>query len=147
MCGLIGAVFMMVAAAMIFIGQAIAVIGAILLGWFIIAFARYNQTKNLIATPMICPNCKSTNIKIQSRVEGTVSSGGATGTAIGIFGAAANRIQRSHIGVCQDCGFDYPYYIQSDIDPIKQKAENSFKASLFCLAVYAAILVWFFYFR
>ena len=147
MCGLIGAVFLMVAVAMIFVGKAIAVIGVILIGWFIIALSRRIQANNLKATPMVCPNCNSTNIKIQSRVEGTIASGGATGTGVGIIGAGAKRIQRSHIGVCQDCGFDYPYYIQSDIGPIKQSAENSFKASLFCLVSYIGVLVWFFYLR
>ena len=147
MCGLIGAVFVMVAAAMIFIGQAIAVIGAIVFGWFIIALAKYNQAKKLTATPMICPNCQSTNIRIQSRVEWAVSSGGATGTTVGVVGAAAKRIQRSHVGVCQDCGFDYPYYIQSDIDPVKQSAENNYKASLLCLVIYIAALVYFFFIK
>lgn len=105
--------------------------------WIIMALIRCNKCNKLVPSKMLCPNCNSTNVKIRSIQTGTSTNtrhsgvGAILGLGFGTVSAKGNTIfnyQRE--GVCQDCGFNYAYITQEDIDKAKSSAKNKLILSL-----------------
>lgn len=142
MISLIAALF---AAAAYLVGGTF-IIGIVLIVHLIRCNARYNNARGLAPTKMICPNCNSMRVRINSQVDG----GNAAGAATAIWGvgiASGNyNIRRSHIGVCKDCGFDFPYITKMDIDREIAVAQGKLTRSKIWFGVYVGLIAMIFIF-
>lgn len=116
--------FAILVVAACYVFGAMAIGGIIILICLLASIGSYSNAKKLQATPMICPNCHSTNVRISKEVAG-FTNGGAT-SFHGGFGLHAGNVNvnRQRLGVCQDCGFDYPYITQQEVSQIQEKAKN-----------------------
>ena len=124
MCSVILGFFaLMVVGACYFFG-AVAIGGIILLICLLASIGNYTNSKKLQATPMICPNCHSTNIRISKEVAGfTNNSATSFHGGWGLHSGNVN-INRQRLGICQDCGFDYPFFTQQEVNQIQERAKS-----------------------
>ena len=119
--------------------------------FFIIAFiglllsnSKYETAKSRQPSQMICPNCKSKNIKIQKEItsysRGSVRTYGSRLSA----GSGSTTVNRQRLGVCQDCGYDYPYVSQEEVEQNIEKTKNSYHFWLALTIIAAGIGIWVF---
>lgn len=125
MCSAIISTFAIIVAAACYFFGAIAIGAIVLVVCLTVSISKYNNAMKLQPTPMICPNCQSTNVKISKEVSGLSNTG--AGTIFAGWGVHAGNvnINRQRLGVCQDCGFDFPYFTRQEISDIQAKAKSS----------------------
>lgn len=139
MCGAVFSLLAVFCLIAVFVGKMIITVGAAVAVFFLIALGKYKQARNRSATPMVCPNCQSHNVKIQSRVTGI---SGAT-TTVSSFGIVGGNVHHGHVGVCQECGFDFPFFVQDEIVQMQNSAQGLLFISLIFVALYIGFLVYF----
>ncbi len=124
-----------------FLGAVILAIIVIVIG-LLASFGNYANAKKMRPTPMICPNCGSRNIRIQREISGL------SGRNIGYYpGRLAIRssdhtINRQRIGICKDCGFDYPYITAQECIQAVTQTKASMNFWVFLAIVAAGIGLW-----
>lgn len=145
MCGLIIGLFIMMLVISIYaIGIAALVVLVILIG-LIASIGNLNKAKKLKASKMECPNCGSRNIRIQKEFSGMSSNSTSTYVSSWHIRSGNHSINRQRVAVCQDCGFDYPYITQDEIDEQIEKAKgirNLFVILTALLVIVGLILFW-----
>lgn len=107
----------------------------------------FDKARNLRPSTMVCPNCGSNQIRIDNRIEGYSGSSNAQvqrsllmpkhrKTINWQYGSQYNR---QRVGICQSCGFDYPYVTPQEA----QQAQDRIKLSTIigvAVAVFFALL-------
>lgn len=94
---------------------------------------RFDKARNLRPSVMVCPNCGSSQIRIDNRIEGYSGTSNAQvqrslvmpkyrKTVNWQYGSQYNR---QRVGICQSCGFDYPYVTPQEA----QQAQDRIKMS------------------
>ncbi len=124
-----------------FLGMIILAIIIVILG-LLASIGKYMQAKEMRPTLMICPNCKSRNIRIQREIAGLTSSSFGSYYGRWNFRSSGHNINRQRIGVCQDCGFDFPYITSQDCKQAMADAKGLRDFWLFLAAVAVAIGLW-----
>ena len=108
---------------------------------------RIDKARNLQPSAMICPNCGGREIRIDNRIEGYSGRSNAQiqrslimpkhrKTVNWQYGSQYNR---QRVGICQSCGFDYPYVTPQEA----QQAQDRIKLSTIIgiiAAVFFAVL-------
>lgn len=92
--------------------------------------AEEKRLRNAEPSIMMCPNCGSTHIYIDRMQTGSISASSMGGTAYrfgsGLIGQGTaisdSLVTSQRMARCRDCGFDYPYITQADINAAIQKA-------------------------
>lgn len=98
------------------------------------------QAKELKRTEHKCPHCGSTNITVQPLITSAI-----TGTYIAKnVGVGTTNIGSKKIAICQDCGSDFNYLTQSDIEMIQAEAIRKLKIQriITVLLVVITVVVW-----
>ena len=119
--------------------------------FFIIAFigllisnVKYEAAKKKHSSKMLCPNCKSRNIKIRKEISGITRTGlSSYGSGMGVHTGVSN-VNRQRIGVCQDCGYDYPYTSEADVKQAVASAKGAYYFWLVLTIIAAGVGIWFF---
>ena len=124
MCGLILGIFLIVIMISAYIMGAIALGIIVIFIGLLASIGNYKKAKKLKASTMICPNCGSGNVKIQKEISGVSGSGVSTNLWSWDIRSGNHKLDRKRIGVCQDCGFDYPYITQDEVDEAINKARG-----------------------
>jgi len=138
-CGVIVSFFAIIVAVASYLFGAMAIGGIIILIGLLASIGKYSNAKKLQPTPMICPNCHSTNIRISKEVAGfTNSSATSFHGGWGLHSGNVN-INRQRLGVCQDCGFDFPYFTEQEIYQYREKTK-AHMAIWFLVAFIAALV-------
>ena len=140
MCGAIVSLLTALIVAALIVGSAVFSIGATLVVLYLICLGRLAQAQSRTPSSMICPNCHSRNVRIKSRIDGLSSTRAAGGSIV----FSDNTIKRSHVATCQDCGFDYPYYTQSDVDELEVRARRNLIIVAVLVVLFFALVVPFF---
>ena len=124
MCGLIiGFILLMIVAAAYLMGIIAIGIIVILIG-LLASIGNYKKAKSMKPSKMLCPNCGSKNIWIQKEVSGISGSGVNTDVWAWNIHSGNHNINRQRVGVCQDCGFDYSYITQDEINDAIERARG-----------------------
>lgn len=106
--------------------------------------AEEKRLRNAEPSIMMCPNCGSTHIYISRMRTGAISASSMSGSAYrfgysGLVGggtAVSDSIVTSQrMARCQDCGFDYPYVTQADINAAINRAVKEKNSGAVWLAV------------
>ncbi len=129
------------------------VIGAYLMGIVILAviiivigllasIGKYAQAKEMKPTLMICPNCNSNKIRIQRQIAGISSNSFGSYYGRWNFRSSGHNINRQRIGVCQDCGFDFPYFTVQDCRQAMEDAKTFRNAWLMLALIAIAVGMW-----
>ena len=106
--------------------------------------AKYEAAKKKHPSKMLCPNCKSRNIKIRKEISGITRTGlSSYGSSIGVHTGVSN-VNRQRIGVCQDCGYDYPYTSEADVKQAVASAKGAYYLWLVLSIIAAGVGIWFF---
>lgn len=93
--------------------------------FFLSSLLRYSRVKNLTASQMLCPNCGSTDIRIQSKKIGTSKNSVWTfqrGAGLWGLGNSNTSYIFQREGICRSCGFNYNYYTPEEIEGTIQSA-------------------------
>lgn len=104
--------------------------------------------EKMVPSEMRCPNCGSTNIKINKAMTGTSTSSRTSGVGYarsGLFGGVVGRGTSSlnsntsynykREAVCDDCGYNYDYITSSDIENANKKCNTKIVLSSVLLVV------------
>lgn len=89
---------------------------------------------------MTCPNCGSGQVRITSRVEGMTGSSSSyfkrsilmPRHRVRIDRQGGSQINRQRIGLCQSCGFDFPYIT---VDEVTQERGAATRTAVIVLIV------------
>ena len=119
--------------------------------FFVIAFlgllisnGKYEAAKKKQPSKMLCPNCKSRNVKLRKEVSSITRTGlSSYGKGIGVRSGVSN-INRQRIAVCQDCGYDYPYTSEADVKQAVASTKSSYHFWLILTIIAAGIGIWIF---
>ena len=119
--------------------------------FFVIAFigllisnVKYEDAKKRRPSKMLCPNCKSQNVKIRKEISGITRTGLSSHSgSIGVKTGVSN-INRQRIAVCQDCGYDYPYISEVEVNQALANAKSSYYFWLVLTIIAAGVGIWFF---
>lgn len=140
-------IFLIIMAICLIIALGIIVLPFIALFFFMTSYSQYSKSKRLQVSKMECPNCNSTEIKIQSLRTGDETKGNFSGmgalTGFKLFGfgiIGGNRNSSTQYtfkreGICQKCGFNFDYLTQDDIDNVQKTAKNKYNLSITFLVI------------
>lgn len=89
---------------------------------------------------MVCPNCGSKQVRITNRVEGMTGSNSSQFKRsllmpryrVKIDRQGQSQINRQRIGLCQSCGFDFPYVTAEEV---RQERSAATKATAIAVIV------------
>lgn len=92
--------------------------------------ARRDKSNAIRPSTMVCPNCGSNHVRIENRIEGF---SGKSDTHISrsviapkhfktVNRTHASQYERLRVGVCQACGFDYPYITAQEAEKARNEA-------------------------
>ena len=109
------------------VGILIVILPITALFYFIKSLLNFIQLKHLEISKMECPNCKSSEIRIQPSNCNTLLN-----------------IKSKRVGICQECGFDYQYYTEKEIKDIKIKTIINLVISIILLILSLIIFISFF---
>ena len=144
MCGVIFSFFALIIAVAAYFMGAIAIAVIVIVVGLLLSIGNYENARKLKPTPMKCPNCGSENIKIQREItsysRGSVRTYGSRLSA----GSGSTTVNRQRLGVCQDCGYDYPYVSQEEVEQNIEKTKNSYHFWLALTIIAAGIGIWVF---
>lgn len=109
--------------------------------------ARWDKANAIQPSAMVCPNCGSDFVRIENRVEGVSGNSSAHIHRSVIAPKHFKTVNRQHksqldrqrVGVCQLCGFDYPYVTAQEAE----KARNEARAVTIIGMVVAAVFALF----
>lgn len=95
---------------------------------------------------MTCPNCGSGQVRITSRVEGMTGNSSSQFKRsllmpryrVRIDRQGGSQINRQRIGLCQSCGFDYPYVTAEEV---RQERSAAMRAAVIVVIVTALCVV------
>lgn len=105
------------------------------------SYGRYKNANEKTPSKMVCVNCGSTNVRIHNREEGW-TAGGLGGAGFGLAGGNVRKnINRQHVVVCADCGFDSPYTTLAEIEEERKNAKSSIYCSWFFVILFSALLI------
>lgn len=136
--------FLLLFAMFVFVGVTVLPIIALL--FLIKSYIVYKKNINLSASKMQCPNCNSNNVKITSLKTGSQTQSKISGSGSNIFGItyfdADHNSNMSYTfkreALCSDCGFNFDYLTDDDVNNIKKKD----KTKLICsIALFAITLI------
>lgn len=124
-----------------FVGATVLPIIALL--FFIKSYIVYKKSINLSASKMQCPNCNSNNVKITSLKTGSQTQSKISGSESNIFGItyfdADHNSNMSYTfkreAICSDCGFNFDYLTDDDVNNIKKKDKTKLICSIVIFAI------------
>ena len=106
--------FVMAAIAIVCLAELILGIG------FIRSVVHYTHIRNTVGSGMICPNCHSYNVRLNRERTGNLGFGlYGGGLAFGDHMYTSQRMAK-----CADCGFDYPFYTDGEVEYDKRRARR-----------------------
>lgn len=121
MCILI--IFIVLAVALLFVYAvaALIVFDVLFFVMALVSLARLNNAKNMKASKKVCPDCGSVEVKISREKTGVTHNKFFNNHYSG--GNINYKTQR--FAKCQDCGFDWPYVTEEDIQVEWASAKKS----------------------
>ena len=87
------------------------------------AVGKYKEINKLKPGKMICPNCGSNNVHIEHIESGYQGYSGSLRKDSRMT-SFNTKVQRTRVGHCNQCGFEYDYHTQSEIDDAKKSAKG-----------------------
>ena len=95
------------------------------------------QSRELKRSEHKCPHCGSKNINVQPLITSAI-----TGTIIAKnVGVGTTNIESKKIAICQDCGTDFNYITQSDIEMIQAEKIRKLKTQRIITVLLVVITV------
>ena len=99
----------------------------------VICFLSWLGMRNAKPTEMVCPNCKSKNIRIELMNSGSVMAYDPKSN-VGFSSNTTNKV-----GLCNDCGTSFPFAASNEI----QQSKNSIIGLLVVFIIFLAVIIWF----
>lgn len=113
--------FIAIAMVFIYVTASLVILDVVFFFLIVSSAIRLNNAKNMRPSKMICPNCKSGNVKLFTRKSGTTTNA----SFYSHFATKDKSIHYERVADCKECGFTWNYITKEDINAEKSRATGA----------------------